>query len=225
MKGRLCIELLTTCLIIVLLFSLTLMSQVRAQGNAEITRTRNLQYFELEPNDIDVSRYRNLQFSQLDHIDVDVTRYRNLQYYGLEPTDVDVTRFRNLQFFELADAGDFIININLLVTTDQGGNPKTSFILGDIVQFNFIVENYGSRTLSMGLIFTEVLDPISTPVFLSYSLADLPSGLGQQFGVGYGIPTGASLGTYTVKIMVFTDWPSNGGIGLDIETSAFNVIA
>jgi len=40
---------------------------------------------------------------------------------------------------------------------------------------------------------------------------------------GFRIPYQAATGTYKAKVMIFTDWPSNGGIGLDVETITFNV--
>jgi len=39
------------------LISLPVLAQT---GNAEVTRTKNLQYFELEYGDVDVTRIRNL---------------------------------------------------------------------------------------------------------------------------------------------------------------------
>jgi len=68
-----------------------------------------------------------------------------------------------------------------------------------------------------------ILDPSNTPIFLTYTFESINPGDFEEFIIGYRIPLAESAGMYTVKIMVFTDWPSKGGIGLDIETSTFNV--
>jgi hypothetical protein len=193
-------------------------------GDAEFSRTKNLQYFQLESGNVDVTRFRNLEYFELEPNNADIIRFRNLQYFELEPNNADVTRLKNLQCFELAPVGDLVINIGPIAITDQDGNPKTTFNRGDIVQFEFVVENTGTLALARGLVSTMILDPSNTPVFLSYTFEDLASGTSKKFIIGYGLPLDSPNGTYTVKVMVFTDWPSKGGIGLDIETSTFNVI-
>jgi len=192
-------------------------------GNVDVTTYRNLQYFELEPNNVDVIRLRNLQYFELEPNNADAIRYRNMQYFQLEPNDADITRLKNLQYFELVPVGDLVINIGPITTTDQDGNPKTTFNKGDIVQFEFVVENAGSLQLTRGLISAMILDSSDTPVFLSYTIEDLASGTSKKFIMGYGLPLDSLAGTYTIKVMVFTDWPSKGGVGLDIETTTFNV--
>lgn len=192
-------------------------------GDADVIRYRNLQYFELEPNNVDVLRLQNLQFFELMPNNADAIRYRNLQYFELEPNDADVIRLKNLQFFELAPIGNLAITIGPITTTDQEGNPKTTFNPGDIIEFWFVVENVGNLPLTRGLISALILDPSNTPVYLSYTFENLASGASKKFIMGYWIPLDATAGNYTVKVMVFTNWPSKGGIGLDIETSTFNV--
>ena len=194
-----------------------------SSSNAEVTRTKNLQCFELEPNNVDVLRLRNLQFFELMPNNADAIRYRNMEYFELEPNDADVTRLKNLQFFELAPIGNLVINIGPITTTDQDGNPKTTFNPGDIIEFWFVIENVGNLTLTRGLVSVLILDPSNTPIYLSYTFEDLASGASKKFIMGYWIPLDVAAGNYLVKVMVFTDWPSRGGIGLDIETSIFNV--
>jgi len=214
-------------LIVALCIAATLMSLVTfpivAQtGNAEVTRTKNLQYFELELGNADVTRAKNLQSPELVPNSADVTRLRNLQYFELEQNDADVTRLRNLQYFELTDFGP-VSYITSLTITDQNGNPRNNFNRGDIAQFDFTIENIGSFNLTKALISTIVLDSSSTPIFLSYTFEDLLVGQDTRIIVGYKIPLEASIGTYTVKVMIFTDWPSKGGVGLDIEALSFFV--
>ena len=76
-------------------------TQSLSPNNADITRTRNMQGMQLKPNNVDVTRYRNQQYFQLAPGNVDITRYGNLQYFQLEPNELDLTRYRNLQYMQL----------------------------------------------------------------------------------------------------------------------------
>jgi hypothetical protein len=114
------------------------------------------------------------------------------------------------------------INITYIATTDQNGNVKTNFTKGDIMQANFTLHNTGVP-FANGLVSIMIMDPSDSVIFLSYTFKDFSIGTKEDLIFGYRIPWEALAGTYTVKVMVFTDWPSKGGIGLDIETSAFNV--
>lgn len=198
-----------------------------APNQADVTRYRNLQHFELTPNPADVTRFRNLQYFELAPNYADIIRYRNLMYFQLEPNNADAKRYRNLQYFLLEPLiYAFKINVTSLTITDQNGSPTSNFLRGGIVQFDFIIENLGgpeNLPLYDGLISTVVLDSSNTLVFLSYTFEDLPRGASEEFIIGYRIPTDGLAGTYTVKVMVFTDWPSEGGLGLAIEESTFTV--
>lgn len=240
------ISVLAISCITAVLLSLAMSPLVLSQaGNAEVTRVRNQQYFQLQPNNMDVTRYRNLQYFELAPNPSDVTRYRNLQFFELAPNPSDVIRFRNLMYFQLgpndADvkrfgnlqyfqleplAYEYKINVTSLIITDQSGNPTSNFLRGDVVQFDFVIENLGgleSLPLYNGLVSTVVLDSSNALVFLSYTYEDFPRGASKEFIIGYRIPTDGLTGTYTVKVMVFTDWPSQGGLGLAIKESTFIV--
>ncbi|MHA1834584.1 MAG: hypothetical protein ACTSV7_11425 [Candidatus Baldrarchaeia archaeon] len=201
------------------LISLPVLAQT---GNAEVTRTKNLQYFELEYGDVDVTRIRNLQSPELISNNADVTRLGNLQHYELEPNNADVTRTRNMQFFELSELtlASYILS---LVITDQDGTPEDHFSPGDVVQFNVTVKNIGNSDLTKALVSMMIFDPSNTSILLSYVFQDLFVGQSKQIIFGYRIPLDALTGSYMTKIMVFTDWPSKGGVGLDIKTQSFFV--
>ena len=119
--------------------------------------------------------------------------------------------------------GNLAIEIVNITITDQNGNPRTTFTKGEIVQFNFTIKNVGDLDFENGLVSIMILDPFNTPIFLSYSFETIIPGSIEQIIIGYRIPMDVPLGTYTVKIMVFTDWPSKGGVGLDVETSMYEV--
>ncbi len=192
-------------------------------GNSDVTRYRNLAMQELAPNNADITRYRNLQYPELQPNNADVTRYRNLAYLELEPNDADVIRYRNLVYIALDEVIGYEANITSLMVTDQNGNPQTSFLRGEIAQFNATIKNIGNYPLVGGVVSVMVFDPTSTSVLLAYTLEDIAVQQTKQVIFGYRIPSNAQVGTYTVKISVFTNWPSKGGIFLDTESSTFTI--
>lgn len=237
--AKLNIRLLNLFLALALLSPLSIFPLVYADsGNAEVSRTRNLQCFEMTPpvhplGNASVSRLRNLQaFEMTPQVhptgDVYISRTRNLQVFEMTspvhpPGDAFVSRLRNLQCFEMAyQIHEIKINITYLATTDQNGNQMTNFTHGDIVQINFTIHNTGVP-FANALISTVILDSSDNVVFLSYTFEDFSVGTRENFIIGYKIPQEAPAGTYTLKVMVFTDWPSEGGVGLDVKIVIFNV--
>ncbi|MEM3698059.1 MAG: hypothetical protein QXQ94_11310 [Candidatus Bathyarchaeia archaeon] len=236
----------TVSIVAYLAFFLILIIQtvtvIGSPGNAEVTRTRNLQYFEMTPpihppGNALVSRTQNLQYFELvppvhPPGNAFVTRTQNLQYFELVPPihppgDALVTRTKNLQYFEMTPLiYQYRINVTKLQTTDQNGKPCSSFMRGEIVQFDITVENIAAHegmSLTNGLLAVTVLNPRQNVMFLSYTYINLPKGASLKFTFGYGIPVSATTGTYTVKVMVLTDWPSRGGVGITSKSSNFNV--
>lgn len=192
-------------------------------GNGDVTRYRNLAMQELAPNNADITRYLNLGYLELQPNNADMIRYRNLAYLELEPNDADVIRYRNLAYMPLDEVIGYEVNITSLMVTDQNGNPRTSFLRGEIAQFNVTIKNMGNYPLVKGVVSVMVFDPTSTPVLFTYTLEDIAVQQTVQVIFGYRIQSTAYEGTYTVKVSVFTDWPSKGGIFLDIENSTFTI--
>lgn len=177
--------------------------------SADMTKTRNYQAYEL-----------------LRTMDTDLLKLRNYQAFDLIRTmDTDVTKLRNYQAFQMFDPAELglAVAVGPILTTDQNGSVADAFNRGDVVQFEFVVENIGNATLTNGLISVQVLDPSATPMFLNYFYETLSPGAHSNYVVGYRIPEEGATGTYTVKAMALTDWPSHDGIGLDIETATFTV--
>ena len=212
------VRLHTLYAMIVLLLLLFLSQLARGNpGNAEVSRTRNLQCFEMTPQPLHPPG------------NASVSRLRNLQVFEMTPQsphppgDVDISRLRNLQVFEMAyQIHEIKINITYLAITDQTGNQVTNFTKGDIVQLNLTIRNTGVP-FANALISTVILDPSSSVAFLSYTFEDFSVGTEENFILGYRIPQDAPVGAYTAKVMIFTDWPSEGGVGLDVKTATFNV--
>jgi len=207
-------------------------------GDAEVSRTRNLQCFEMTPSvhppgNASVSRTKNLQtFEMPPQVhppgNAYVSRLRNLQAFEMTPSihppgDAYVSRTRNLQCFEMAyQIHEIKINITYIVITDQNGNEMTNFTKGDIMQVNFTLLNTGVP-FTNALVSIVIKDPSNSVVFLTYTFSDFSVGTEKNLIFGYKIPSTALTGIYTVKVMVFTDWPSEGGVGLDVKTATFNV--
>jgi subtilisin family serine protease/PKD repeat protein len=124
----------------------------------------------------------------------------------------------------ISESGSISVRVRDLVTTDEDLNAKTIFAKGQIVQFNFIVENTGNIDLKRGLISVVVLNSRNATVFLSYTFEDVDSGNMGEFAVGYLLPSDLASGNYTVKIIVWTDWPSHHGAGLAINSTTFEVM-
>jgi len=142
----------------------------------------------------------------------------------LNVTDSEWAWDISAQNITVYESGVLWAEIKNLVITDQNGNSKTDFGKGDTVQFNFTIENKGSLDLKNALISEEILDPENTPLFISYTIERIDPGASKEFIIGYRIALTALSGNYTVKIMAFTSWPSEGGTGLDIENGTFNVM-
>jgi serine protease AprX len=141
----------------------------------------------------------------------------------LNVTDSEGLWSTSSKLVTINESGTLSIDIKNIAITDQNGNPKARFIKGDVVQFNFTIENAGNLDLERGLISLMILDPTNTPIFLSYTFENLNGDASKEFIIGYRIPFDVTTGNYTGKIMVFTDWPSHGGVGLDIEIRTFEV--
>jgi hypothetical protein len=212
---------LAICVIIVLFtIGMPFLAQ-GGNGNAEVSRSRNLQCFEMTapvhpPGDAYVTRTKNIQ-------------YFKMTTPSVHPLgDAYVSRLRNLQCFEMGPAIYlFKVDITSFIVTNQGGTPAGNLTKGEVAQFDYIIENVGtaeSLSLSNGLITTIVLDPSETVVFLGYVFQDLSKGSSTEFVMGYKIPVSAPLGTYTARVAVFTDWPSEGGEGLAVKELTFNVV-
>jgi len=213
-------------LAIVAIFAVLTPIAKAGSGNAEVSRTRNLQFFEMEPiGDVHVTRTKNLQFFETVVNEVHITRTLNLQFIEMGIIgDVHVTRTKNLQFFEMTSpVYEYDINITNLVITDQYGQTKSNFTRGEMAQFNFTIMNSGNIGLKDGLVSVMILNPLNEPEFLFYTYETVYPGGSKQIVIGYRVPTDAYLGNYIVKVMVFTDWPSKGGVGLDIKMSSFIV--
>jgi len=181
---------------------------VDSQGNAEISRKRNLNLHELQRN-----------------MNIDAFRLRNCQFLEMQRTmNADVLRTRNMQLLEMAVLPqDYAVNITDLLTKDEWGNIISDFLRGEIIQFEAIIVNTGKIWLENGLISIVISDPSAEPVMLAYYFGTIKSGEIHQCIFGWRIPFSSAAGVYTAKVMIFTNWPSKGGVGLTFKQVQFRV--
>lgn len=98
-------------------------------------------------------------------------------------------------------------------TLDIMGNVKTSFARGSTVVVEVTIQSqvyaYGPPT--QYLLIVEIFNPQQYVVFIGFVIDVIDPGATKTAGSGYLIPTGASTGTYTVKVFVWNGWPSQMG--------------
>lgn len=84
------------------LFIILTLAITYSQGNAEVSRKRNLQYFELHACNADVVKLRNYQCPELSRtMNSDIIKLRNYQCLELAGTNADVIKLGNYQYQEL----------------------------------------------------------------------------------------------------------------------------
>ena len=170
-----------------------------------------------------VTRTKTLQGVHEGSGNADVTRIRNLDAVRLVRGNTDIIRYRNMALISLGVIYNLFANVSI-ASTDQDGNPQTTFLRGQIVEFAITAFNNGTLPLTNAVLSLLVLDPNSALVFLSYSLETLRPGIGKSEFFGYMISTSAPAGLYTAKLSFFTNWPSAGGVGLDSAIANFQVV-
>ena len=195
-------------------------------GDAGFWRNRNFYPAELARTmNSDLIRLRNYESFELKNtMNADVIKLRNYEAFELKRTmNADVIKLRNFQAFEMAQPiNETEISISSIETAFQGV-PQSVFVRGDIVEIYFNVTNTGDPSLYDGLISVEIFSPSGEVIFLTYLFDDVLHGMTEEYLVGYRVPYFSDIGTYLVKAMVLTDWPSEGGIGLAIEEGTFDV--
>ena len=113
------------------------------------------------------------------------------------------------------------LRITRYATTDRVGTPKTSFTRGEMVIVNATVEMatayyyntyyYYYTTPTKYLYIVQILYG-DTPVFIGFIFHEIPPGGISTTGIGYSIPSNAPIGTYTVKIFLWSNWLDKGGV-------------
>jgi len=124
----------------------------------------------------------------------------------------------------IAPSKELPLHITGAFTADHTGNPKTEFKRGELVLVNVTLEMawayywntppqyyyYYFTTATRFLLLVQVMYN-NTPIFLGFVVEDVNPGESESTGIGFRLPDDAPLGTYTVKIMVWSNWLDKGG--------------
>ncbi|MCX8169150.1 MAG: hypothetical protein N3E39_02915 [Candidatus Methanomethylicia archaeon] len=134
-----------------------------------------------------------------------------------------LTYFNSLLAFIAPEQG-LPLRITKWSTTDHVGTPKNIFKRGEMVLVNATIEMatayyyyyyyyYYYVRPTRYLLIVEILYG-DTPVFIGFVFHEIPPGASSTSGVGWSIPSNAPIGTYTVKIYVWSTWIVKGGVVL-----------
>ena len=95
---------------------------------------------------------------------------------------------------------------------DATGSPKTNFVMGETVMASATVTNAGTQSQSMLIIF-QWTDPQLRALPTDYTITVLEPGQSITSAQSALLPpTGYATGTWTCEVVVFTTWPTQGGI-------------
>ena len=110
-----------------------------------------------------------------------------------------------------------------VIPCDQTGNPKDIFQIGTMAYFKVIVNNTSPEPADV-LITVNVYNANGATIGVASFPGTIPQGE-STFILDLPIPTSAHLGSATIYVSVFTDWPHLGGIPYCPERSATFEIA
>ncbi len=130
------------------------------------------------------------------------------------------------------------LDITGVATYDTEDNPIESFSRGSTLRIKADVEkawgyyypyyyspDYYYFSEGTGYrIFFAVMDNQDQPFFFDSSSETLSAGGSQPTSFDYNIPSGASVGTYTIRVMAWSDWlPPGVVLAPDVEEITFEV--
>lgn len=123
----------------------------------------------------------------------------------------------------IAPSRDYPLKVDNVNTRDTSNNTKTTFVEGETIRINSTIimaleyVNYPwsysyfnfTNNVSFRLIVT-IMDPNKIPVFFSYKDYVVSAGTSLIDLTDFDIPSGATPSTYSVSVMVWSDWLPNG---------------
>ena len=152
-------------------------------------------------------------------IEIDAKRLAVIVLLVVMAAGVLISYFSSLASF-IAPSEDLPLNIVTAYSADATGNPKNKFHRGELVLLNVTIEMayayyydtdyYLFTSPTKFLLLIQVMYG-NTPVFLGFVVEEVSPDGTESTGIGYRIPDDAPLGTYTVKVMVWSDWLDKGG--------------
>jgi len=95
-------------------------------------------------------------------------------------------------------------------TLDSTGAPATSFVMGESILASASVENVGTESQYMLIVYK--LTDQGYHTIINYADVTLPPGIALAPKLNFNIPdTGYTPGTWTLTVMIIDDWPALGG--------------
>ncbi|MBO3809845.1 MAG: hypothetical protein FGF50_09680 [Candidatus Brockarchaeota archaeon] len=118
----------------------------------------------------------------------------------------------------LVSGQQYPLKITKIRTLDMEGNEKTIFPRGSTVVIEVTLDSLVSpyEPPTQYLLIVRIDNPQGYTVFIGFVTDVIEPGATKTAGSGYGIPTGASTGTYTVWVFVWNGWPSQMGTNFKV---------
>ncbi len=110
---------------------------------------------------------------------------------------------------------------NATITNDNG-TVQTTFVENDTVEYHATIRGDAGGTSYVVTAQTD--DPFLSGYLEFNENVTVPPGVDFAIVFNYTIAVGAPTGTYTVQILIWTDWPWDGGICVDFITITFEVV-
>jgi hypothetical protein len=103
------------------------------------------------------------------------------------------------------------VYIGTIFTSDQNGNPKSNFYRGELLYVNITVVNNDVEP-RLTLVTATALDKNQVPMGTASVKATIPARTYTRYIVSIPVPTDAAIGTATVHVNAYTDWPMLQGV-------------
>lgn len=103
------------------------------------------------------------------------------------------------------------VYIGTIFTSDQSGNPKSEFMRGELLYVNITVINNDVEP-RLTLVTAVALDKDLVPMGTASVKATIPGRTHTRYIVSIPVPTDAAIGTATVHVNAYTDWPMLQGV-------------
>ncbi|NVM52339.1 MAG: hypothetical protein HWN66_01465 [Candidatus Helarchaeota archaeon] len=109
-----------------------------------------------------------------------------------------------------------------VILTNTTGGEQSTFTEGETVEYHATIRgDAGSGTY---VVTAQTNDPLLHGYLEYNETVTVTAGLDIEVVFSYTIAIGAPTGTYTVQILVWTDWPWDGGLCVDFITITFEVV-
>lgn len=140
---------------------------------------------------------------------------RGGMYEVVATSSLSGINYRDNAFFSVR-SDQAIVSIITLESTDQQGNPVSSFTKG---KMGFVKVILNTESPESALVTVNLFDSELTSLGIGSFKTTLSQG-NSELLLSFFIPADASTGNANIYANVFSDWPSQGGVPLTGEKSA-----